>query len=62
MNRFKQLIQAMPLNEQAFITKKSTWNKFIEEPNSVSDVLKNIFNGKEGYSACRLRVDNNRSN
>jgi len=53
MKRFKQLIQSMPLNEQAFKSKKSTWKKYIDGNSEVSEILKFIFDGNSEVQISR---------
>ncbi|WNC72725.1 hypothetical protein RGQ13_01720 [Thalassotalea psychrophila] len=43
MKRFINLINAMPTQEQAFTSKRKTWNKFIVENNEVSELLIAMF-------------------
>jgi len=53
MKKFRQLIQAMPLNEQAFTSKKSTWIKFMKGRSRVPDILTRIFDGKDEVQISR---------
>lgn len=47
MKRFNALINAMPLDEQAFTSKKSTWSKYFNNYDEVSNILKQIFKEKD---------------
>jgi len=53
MQRFKALIQAMPLQEQAFTVKKSNWAKYMGDVSLVSVILSTIFDGKETVQISR---------
>ncbi len=53
MQRFKALIQAMPLQEQAFTIKRSNWAKYMDDGSLVSVTLSIIFDGKETVQLSR---------
>lgn len=51
MERFRALIDAMPLEEQAFTTKKTTWDKY--NNSSISHILSKIFDNKDTVQISR---------
>ncbi len=53
MKHFKSLIQAMPLQEQAFTIKQSNWAKYMDNNSFVSVVLSTIFNGADTIQISR---------
>lgn len=53
MKRFQKLIQSMPLDEQAFTSKKSTWAKFMKEQNRASCILRRIFDENDEIQISR---------
>jgi len=53
MKHFKSLIQAMPLQEQAFTIKQSNWVKYMDNNSFVSDVLSRIFNEADTIQISR---------
>ena len=58
MQRFKNLINAMPENEQAFTSKKETWNKYLNEDTSVSKILKSLFGDNDEVEISRYDLFN----
>lgn len=53
MNRFKSLIESMPVNEQAFISKQSTWSNYFNDYGEVSTIFHHIFNNKDVVQISR---------
>lgn len=53
IKRFQRLIQAMPLDEQAFISKKSTWAKYLNKQNSTSEILDSMYSDKNEVQISR---------
>lgn len=53
MDRHINLIRSMPVSEQAFTSKKSTWEKYIGKKILSSDILAEIFDNKEDVEISR---------
>lgn len=53
MKRFNSLIQSMPINEQAFTSKQSTWSRYFKGYGEASDILQNIFNNNDTVQISR---------
>ncbi len=53
MDRFKNLISAMPEKEQAFVSKKSTWKKHLNTGSLVSQILTELFDGNDSIEISR---------
>lgn len=56
MKRFQSLIQSMPIDEQAFRSKKSSWKKDIAESNELAHIFKDIFGDNESIFFSRKDV------
>ncbi len=53
MKRFNSLIQSMPIDEQAFISKRSTWAQYFDHYGEVSNILQHIFKDKDTVQISR---------
>ncbi len=53
IRRFQRLIQAIPLDEQAFMSKKSTWAKYLNQQYFASEILEKIFSGENEVQISR---------
>lgn len=53
MKRFQALIQAMPLKEQSFTIKRSSWAKYMDENTLVCVILATLFNEAETLQISR---------
>ena len=58
MNRFKDLILAMPENEQAFTSQKQTWEKYLNNESSSSRLLNDFFFNKDSIQLSRQDLFN----
>lgn len=56
MDRYKELIKSMPVNEHAFTTRKSTWEKFTDAPSS--KIISEIFGQSEDVEISRTDLFN----
>ncbi len=57
MDRYKELIKNMPVDEQSFTTKKTTWQRFIDQ-NISSEILCEIFGDKDEIELSRADLFN----
>jgi len=53
MERFKGLIANMPLREQAFTSKKDTWEKYIPELPGIEDLIAQVFRHRKTIEISR---------
>ncbi len=54
MERFNSLIRSMPVDEQAFTSKQSTWSQYFNGYGEASNILQHIFNNKNSVQISRL--------
>jgi hypothetical protein len=53
ISEFKNLIANMPVPYQAFTSKKTTWNKYIDEKNGAGEALRSIFGNSDKVTISR---------
>jgi hypothetical protein len=53
MKRFKNLIASMPVNEQAFTSKRETWEKYVEDFPALTDMISSVFGHRSSVEISR---------